>query len=91
MKQRAIVDKIYIENAIKYLEVGLDDRLRQHGTFSFIGPHEIMGVLDEEVNKELLDAVHANDEQQVLNELLDIAIGAIFGIASIQANKDQNV
>lgn len=57
-------------------------RIKEKGQGAFSGPHEIYGVLAEEVN-ELLDAIHENDKEQVVNELYDVAVTALFGIASI--------
>jgi hypothetical protein len=61
----------------------LDARLQQKGDGIFMSPHEIWGVMDEEM-LEFKDAVTANDMQHVYLELIDIAVAAIFGLVSIQ-------
>lgn len=62
----------------------LKKRLSQHGKNSFIGPHEILGVLEEEMH-ELREAVRSNERAQVVSECMDVAVGALFGVASLMA------
>jgi hypothetical protein len=59
----------------------LQRRTDKHGPLCFIGPHETLGILDEEFD-ELRDAVRANDSEEERKELMDIAVGAVFGVAS---------
>lgn len=84
---------IPISDINKVLEEVLDMiimRMEQpgHGAGAFASSHEIYGVIAEEFNKELLDALHANDDIQFRKELIDIAVGAIFGIASLDVKED---
>ncbi len=83
----ARVDVLDQEIAAAFAVIGeaLKKRLLQHGKKSFIGNHEIKGVLDEEV-EELHEAVHANDDQQVMAELVDVSVSGLFGVASMFAN-----
>ena len=60
----------------------LDVQRKKKGDHSLLSTHEIFGVVQEEV-LELAQAVQANDLQSIRNELLDIAVSAILGIASI--------
>jgi len=60
----------------------LDKRLKEHGWGKYAGPHETAGVLLEEW-REMEDALQANDNQRFGDELVDIAVGAIFGIVSL--------
>ncbi len=53
------------------------------GDKSFASTHEIYGAVAEE-HKELLDALHADTEDEFAAELADIAVAAIFGIACIE-------
>lgn len=61
----------------------LNKRISQKGENGFSSTHEIRGVLDEEV-EELHGAIKSNDPVESYNELLDIAVAAIWGLASIQ-------
>ncbi len=63
----ATVDKLY-------------KRLEQKGYGTFASRHEILGVITEEY-KEVVDAVHEKNPEAIKQELLDIAVGAIFGYA----------
>ena len=62
----------------------LEFRLKEKGTGSFASRHEIQGSIAEEYD-ELLDALRENDMEQYKKELIDIAVGAIFGIACINS------
>lgn len=60
-------------------------RFEQKGHGSFSSSHEILGILNEEM-KEYTDAVHENQsDHDKIEELKDIAVAALFGIASIRS------
>ncbi len=65
------------------LRDALDRRLGKHGSGAYAGPHEILGVIDEEYD-ELRDAVRSNVDADTAAELMDIAVGCVFGIASLR-------
>jgi hypothetical protein len=79
--ERVMVDTRTQVHVLTQVAHQLGVRIAQHGPESFIGPHETLGILWEEF-AELCDAVRANDRQQVRAELMDIAVAAVFGIAS---------
>lgn len=56
-------------------------RLGEKGPGTFKSRHEILGVLQEEFH-ELVEAVQSNDRVDFEEELLDIMIGAYWGLAS---------
>ena len=58
-------------------------RLARHGYGLAAGPHEIYGILAEEMD-ELIDELRDNNHTEFYHELLDIAVGAIFGMASMK-------
>ncbi len=57
-------------------------RLDEKGWGAFTGPHETFGVIAEEFNKELLDALQSNSVVDFRKELIDIAVACIIGMAS---------
>lgn len=59
-------------------------RLLQKGRGTFASSHEAAHVITEEYD-EMKDAVRSNDPQQFKKELIDIAVGAIFAVACIDA------
>ena len=75
-----------IVKSISLIKEKIEMRLLQKQRGSYIGNHETYGILAEEFN-ELLDALQANDNEEFYYELLDIAVGAILGMASMYANK----
>ncbi len=82
-----ITDK-EITKCIALVEEKIQMRLQQKHRGSYIGNHETYGILAEEF-KELLDALQANDNEEFYTELIDIAVGAILGMASMDANLKQ--
>ncbi len=58
-------------------------RLQEKGDGAYAGPHECYGIIAEEFEKELLDALHSNDRQAFRKELLDIAVACAIGMASV--------
>lgn len=81
MNSRILVPENVIAKVGRDVMKKLAERLVQHGPGSFIGAHEVLGILTEEW-KELIDAVQANDCTQVEKELIDIAVACVFGVAS---------
>jgi len=60
-----------LSGPLKDIRNAADRAISKHRPIN--GPHECFGVLYEEFNKELADAMHANDDAQFKAELLDIA------------------
>jgi len=69
--------------ALGDLERALRDRLAEKGRGTFASTHEIRGVLDEEF-LEVREAMHEKDLDAVEAELLDLAVGAVFGYACVK-------
>jgi hypothetical protein len=67
---------------IESLKCELARRLKQHGDGIFVSEHEVMGVVAEEYH-EVLQALHDNDLNDFINELLDLSVGAMFGAMSL--------
>lgn len=74
-----------ISLCINEFRIELNRRLAQKGHDGFSSTHEIFGVVHEEV-QELGDALRANDNKEFRQELFDILVGCLFGIASIDAH-----
>lgn len=79
---RIFVRDTVISSAVAITVEKLKDRLKKHGVYSFMGPHEILGVVTEEY-QELITATHQNLRHEVKAELVDIAVACIFGLASL--------
>ena len=82
MNERIPVMAADVEEAISDLIHELQRRLKQHGDGCFISSHEIRGAIDEEFD-EYKEAVHKNDEGTQYQELLDMGVGMLFGVASM--------
>lgn len=77
-----------INDAMQSVRTHLLKKMAEKGRGAFVSPHEASGVIDEEV-REFKDEVHANDADKQFTELLDIAVAAIWSIASAEAEHDQ--
>ena len=64
----------------------MNERVDEKGNGLFVDKHQIYGIVAEEL-KELMDALHANDIEGMKRELKDIAVAAIWGIASIEESE----
>ena len=60
-------------------------RLEQKGYGTFASRQEILGVITEEY-KEFLDAVHKKDYNEMREEIIDLAVSCIFGLACFDEN-----
>ncbi len=73
------------KQADSVVRMKLIDRLNEKGYGALLSRHEILGVLTEEYH-EAVKAVESQSIQDVRDELIDLAVGCIFGIACIEAN-----
>lgn len=73
-----------LDYAVNVVHDKLLYRANQKGLGTYASIHEALGILMEEMT-EFTDEVHAkNSKQNQIEELKDIAVGAIWAIASIQ-------
>ena len=82
MNTRVVMSDSSLATGESLIRQNLARRINQHGELSFISTHEICGVLDEEV-REFKDTVHDNQAFEAAEELADIAVACIWGIASL--------
>ncbi len=83
---RDIITEGQIQKSIEEVILTLNKRLKKKGYGAFAGTHECYGVVVEEV-QELAEEMRANDDEKFKEELLDVIVAAIFGLASLKANK----
>jgi len=62
------------------------DRLNEKGSGILISRHEALGVITEEYT-ELISAVESGSQAEVEDELLDITVAGIVGLASLQTGQ----
>lgn len=82
---RTQITQEQIDKVVEAFKLNLQERLRQKGFGTLASSHEISGVITEEYH-EMLEAVEKNNTESLRWELMDIAVGAIFGVACIDAN-----
>lgn len=82
--QRQQLSHHELDKAIDIVAQALRFRAAQKGMGAMASSHEILGILSEEM-QEYLDEVTANRPDGHIRELTDIAVAAIFGIASIES------
>lgn len=85
MKQSVEVTDDQISEALTQLGINLRRRLMDKGRESFINPKETLGDLRLEMN-EVEEAIQIKESQRIIEELLDVAVGCVFGVASIKAH-----
>jgi len=83
--QRRKFDLEEMDSIVEQLKTKILLSIDKHGDNTLASDAEIVGVLAEE-QYELLKAVHEESTRQVIEELYDIAVGAVVGIASILVN-----
>lgn len=72
-----------IEQTIEIVVRGLNKRIEKHGYGKFVSRAEALGILAEEY-KESIDALQGNDLNEFLDEMMDVAIAAIWAILSLK-------
>lgn len=85
--ERQKVPQSVIKLSMMDIEAKLEFRLKQKGSDTYASKHEIVGILEEEF-LELKEELRIDTPEGYSNfgkELMDIAVGAIFGLACIKA------
>jgi NTP pyrophosphatase (non-canonical NTP hydrolase) len=80
MKRKQVKQK-NVDDALSFILETLKNARKKHGHGRWASKHETLGILQEEVY-ELIKAIHENDAKDFKKELADIAITAIWGLAS---------
>lgn len=86
MMNRTPVTKAEIRKSLNELEQALFRRLEQKGYGTYASTHEMFGILDEEVN-EVRDELRNNNHKAICDELIDVAVTAVFGHTCITTSK----
>ena len=81
---RQQITQTQAKDADSVVRMKLIDRLNEKGYGALVSRHEILGVLTEEYH-EAVKAVESESIQEVRDELIDLAVGCIFGVACIDA------
>lgn len=87
MERPQVSDQILL-NAVEALTVNLGRKIEKHGRGAYVGPHETLGIVAEEYH-ELIEAVKQNDPVDVANELMDVAVACLFGVASMMEKEER--
>ena len=83
---RPVITDADLERVIQVVVRKLEFRMKEKGRGAFVSSHEIMGIVSEEYD-EMKEAVQENDHNKLFDELADIAVGSIKGMASMQAGE----
>jgi len=68
------------EAAVKLVRAGIEKAIEKHGRGGFVSWHEILGKIDEEHVEFIKEVQEESPERR--DELVDIAVAAIWGVAS---------
>lgn len=80
---RPTITQAEADKAVQLAYRALQKHMEQKGTGAFISPHEMLGQVEEEAFEFKL-GVQSNSYLDQKNELLDIAVAAIWSIASLK-------
>ena len=81
---RVYVSDEALLHAIETIGDSLKRRTEQKGRYSYASNHEGLGLITEEF-LEYVNAITSNDNEHIKSELVDIAVGCIFALASMKA------
>lgn len=87
-KRDPIIQKSIIETKEAF-ETNLRKMIGKHGDDSFASVQEMHGALSEELLG-VLQSIQGNDIQSVRDKLLDVAVVAFWGVASIDQKLERN-
>ncbi len=87
MERPQVSDELILK-ALEALTVNVGRKIEEKGRGAFISSHETLGQVTEEYT-ELIGAVHNNDPVEIGQELMDIAVAAVFGVASMFVKEEE--
>ncbi|KKK76327.1 hypothetical protein LCGC14_2864760 [marine sediment metagenome] len=83
---RPQIETTTINEAEREITEKLFERLKEKGYGTWLSRHEIFGIFKEE-EYELVKAIHGESIERVKQELIDVAVACIFGVACINSDK----
>lgn len=72
-----------VDLVLNEIRKNLVKAIKKHGSDVALSAHETLGDVTEEFH-ELIDAVRSNKLKDIKDELLDVAVACIYGLASIE-------
>lgn len=87
MKRLEIKD-VELEREISTVKSKLAKRMEVKGYGAYASRHEALGIIEEEMC-ELKEEVHGGANDEICEELQDIAVGCIVALASIKNGKTE--
>jgi len=76
-----------ITAAMDFIVKKMRMRIAKKGQLSHASRHESLGLIAEEYF-ELIEAIKSNDDEEIVHELADVAVGCIWAIASMQEKEE---
>ena len=73
-----------LKKAVAILVGKIHERLDEKGKGIFMTSHEVYGIISEE-HHELLHAIETGTGEEIYDEMLDIAVAALVGMASAES------
>ena len=89
-QNRLQIDKDTISGVMITLQKKLDSKIEKRGMNSYASIHEIYGIIAEEF-KEVMDEMHLNRYADFESELIDVAVGALWGVMSMRTLRENEV
>jgi hypothetical protein len=83
MNRKQLTDKNF-EKALAHLAAELAHQLQEKGYGTAASIHELSGLLTEEYH-EVLHEVHENNHSALIQELSQLGVTCLFGIACLEA------
>jgi NTP pyrophosphatase (non-canonical NTP hydrolase) len=86
--ERPQINTETLQKALEAFTIAVGQRIEEHGWGAYLSHHEFLGIVTEEY-LELNEAVRSNDPVEVGGELMDVAVGAFWSIASMMEKENQ--
>ena len=80
----------FVKDSLNKVFERIEKKTLKHGGHAYASTHEIYGIVAEEF-KELMDELHSNDTDEFESELIDVAVGAVWGLASMKLLREKGI
>ena len=84
--QRPQISSLELDAGFNDLNDAVAAKIAKHGYGIYLSNHESLGIIAEEYH-ELLSAVQSNNVADIRAELMDVAVGALFAVISLDVRE----
>ena len=86
IETREVITREQLDKGLEAFATKLRSRLDEKGWHTMCSRHEILGIMEEEMH-EVRESVRSEKDTELKEELIDVAVGALYGAICVAFKK----